>query len=50
VVNGRYIGIEVKRATAKPTTTQAAFGEALEKAGGQYILARCVEDVIHTLA
>lgn len=46
VKKGRYIGIEVKGPTEKQEPDQVAFQEALEKAGGAYLLARSVEEVV----
>ena len=43
--NGKFIGIEVKTATGRLRPDQIAFKEALELAGGFFILARSVEDV-----
>lgn len=49
VQNGIYVGIEVKNATAVQNESQVAFQQALTKAGGRYILARSLEDVINNL-
>jgi hypothetical protein len=49
VKNGIYVGIEVKNATASQNEAQVAFQQALEKAGGRYLLARSLEDVIQNL-
>lgn len=46
VVNGIYVGVEVKNATGKMKENQEAFRIALTKAGGIYILARSLDDVI----
>ena len=43
--NSKFIGIEVKTATGRLRPDQIAFREALELAGGIFILARSVEDV-----
>ena len=45
VIKGCFIGIEVKRPGAKQTPEQAAFQDQLILAGGNYILADCLEDV-----
>ena len=42
---GKFIGIEVKTATGRLRPDQISFREALELAGGVFILARSVEDV-----
>jgi len=47
VVNGQYIGIEVKDVKGKLNDNQIRFKEDLEKAGGKYITARSVDDVIN---
>ena len=46
VSNSRYIGIEVKAPKGKLSPAQEHFRDNLEKAGGVYIIARQVEDVI----
>lgn len=45
LTQGVLFGIECKDVKAKPTPDQVAFGEALERAGGVYIVARRLEDV-----
>jgi hypothetical protein len=49
VQNGIYVGIEVKNATSVQNEAQVEFQQALEKAGGRYILARSLDDVIQNL-
>lgn len=44
-VDGRYVGIEAKTPTGKPTELQLQRGREIEQAGGIWILARSVEDV-----
>lgn len=44
--SGRLVGIEVKDAKGRLTEDQAAFGVALARAGGTYIVARSLDDVI----
>lgn len=46
VVQGRIIGIEVKRPGEQATLEQAAFGTVLEAAGGIWFIARSLDDVI----
>lgn len=46
VINGQYVGIEVKDIKGKLSEGQKDFKERLEKAGGKYILARSLEDVL----
>ena len=49
VKGGKYIGIEVKGPKGRQSTGQVAFQEALQKAGGEYILAHELEDVTSKL-
>jgi hypothetical protein len=49
VINGVYVGIEVKRPGGKQSDHQKHFQESLEAAGGRYILARSLDDVIQGL-
>ncbi len=49
VIGGQYIGIEVKGPEGKQSEHQKEFQENLKKAGGRYILARSLEDVIDVL-
>lgn len=46
VIGGQYVGIEVKDIKGKLSEGQQSFKERLEKAGGKYILARSLEDVL----
>lgn len=46
VIGGQYVGIEVKDIKGKLSEGQKDFKERLEKAGGKYILARSLEDVL----
>ncbi len=46
VLRGRFIGIEVKAEKGDQSRDQYAFQVSLEKAGGAYILAHSVDDVI----
>lgn len=46
VIAGQYVGIEVKAPKGKLSPLQEAFGKELEAAGGRYIVARSLEDVI----
>ena len=46
VANGRYIGIEVKAPRGQLSKTQEHFRDNLILAGGHYIVARQLEDVI----
>jgi hypothetical protein len=46
VLNGRYVGIQVKAAKGKQSVHQKEFQNHLEAAGGKYILARDLDDVI----
>ena len=49
VIDGIYLGIEVKTAKGKQSPAQKDFQRRLEKAGGKYILAYSLEDVIKNL-
>lgn len=46
VIKGQYVGIEVKTDKGHQSPIQEQFQERLEKAGGRYILARSVDDII----
>ena len=50
VINGQYVGIEVKGDKGKQSDHQKAFQESLEKAGGKYILAYHLNDVVDNIA
>jgi hypothetical protein len=47
VINGQYVGIEVKAPKGKQSENQREFQRALEGAGGKYILAFSIDDVEH---
>lgn len=49
VINGKFIGIEVKRPGGKQSAHQQGFQASLEQAGGIYILAYSLDDVIQAL-
>ena len=49
VINGQYVGIEVKRPGGRLSPFQKIFAENLVKAGGRYILAFSIDDVIANL-
>jgi len=42
---GRFFGIECKTATGKVSPDQAEFGRKCVAAGGEYIIARSIDDV-----
>jgi len=46
IQDGIYVGIEVKAPNGKQSWHQKAFEESITQAGGRYILAYSVEDVI----
>lgn len=46
VVKGQCVGIEVKRPAGKQNKNQVKFQAELERAGGKYILAYSLDDVI----
>ena len=49
VIDGKFIGIEVKAKGGKQSPAQKEFQGKLVMAGGQYILAHCLEDVASAL-
>jgi hypothetical protein len=49
VIKGRYLGIEVKTPVGKQTEHEKEFQNKLEQAGGMYILAYSLDDVIKSL-
>jgi hypothetical protein len=40
IVNGEFIGIEVKSATGQPTELQKICGKQIEEAGGTWLIVR----------
>ena len=50
VINGKYVGIEVKAPKGAQSEHQKEFQRQLEAAGGAYILAYFLDDVIESLA
>lgn len=46
---GRFVGIEVKAESGRQSDQQRRFETRLTRAGGLYVLARSVEDVITAL-
>jgi hypothetical protein len=46
VITGQYVGIEVKAPKGRQSDNQKEFQRQLEAAGGRYILAYSVDDVI----
>lgn len=46
---GRFIGIEVKQPGQKPTARQEFVHRMIRKAGGEVIVATCVEDAHNLL-
>jgi hypothetical protein len=50
VIKGRFVGIEVKSLAGIQSRHQFEFEKSLEAAGGLYILARSLEDVVESLA
>lgn len=45
VINGQFIGIEVKTPKGVLSADQILFKKRLENAGGKYIVARSVADI-----
>ena len=49
IIQGRFVGIEVKTVVGRQSKDQKNWQRNCERAGGLYILARSVEDVRVTL-
>lgn len=49
VIEGRFVGIETKVRGRKQSANQIDFQQEFEAAGGIYILARSMEDVLQVL-
>ena len=49
VIGGQYVGIEVKRPGGKQSEHQKEFQRNLETAGGKYLLAYSLSDVMNGL-
>jgi Holliday junction resolvase len=49
IVNGIFVGIEVKDRLGKQNEAQEDFQKDLESAGGTYILAKTLDDVIKVI-
>lgn len=49
VINGQYVGIEVKQPGCKLSPHQEAFRDSLQCAGGKYLVAYSLEDIIKIL-
>ena len=47
---GQVLELEVKDTRGRLNANQVAFKERIEKAGGRYLIARQVDDVINALA
>lgn len=45
ILNGRFVGVEVKTKTGRQSEAQKNWQRNCERAGGIYILARSVDDV-----
>jgi hypothetical protein len=43
--DGRFLGVETKSAKGRQTAEQRAFGEAVTRRGGVYVVARSVADL-----
>jgi hypothetical protein len=46
VIDGQYVGIEVRAPKGKQSDHQKEFQKKLEDAGGKYILAYSLDDVL----
>lgn len=49
VVNGQYVGIEVKAPGGRQSEHQKEFQRRLEEAGGRYVIASSLDDVLGVL-
>lgn len=49
VINGQYVGIEVKAPGGRQSEHQKEFQRQLEAAGGRYILAYSLDEVLERL-
>ncbi len=45
VINGKFVGIEIKTSTGKMSEAQTEAKKAVEVAGGRYFVVRNLEDV-----
>lgn len=50
VIKGKYVGIEVKSKRGKQSPHQKLFQTKLEAAGGVYLLAYSIDDVLQSLS
>jgi penicillin-binding protein-related factor A (putative recombinase) len=50
VINGRYIGFEIKDTKGKQSESQIAFQKNLEKAGGAYHIIKSIDDFISIIS
>src|ERR1700721_165734 len=50
VINGQYVGIEVKAPKGKQSEHQKEFQKQLEAAGGRYLLVYSLDDVISLIS
>jgi hypothetical protein len=49
VINGRYVGLEVKTPSGKMNDNQAEFSRNLMKAGGLYFVVRSLDDAVRAI-
>lgn len=49
VINGRYIGFEIKDIKGKQSENQILFQESLEKAGGAYHLIKTIDEFLNII-
>lgn len=49
VINGRYIGLEMKTPIGKQSEHQKAFQEKLSEAGGIYFLVRSFDEAVEAI-
>jgi hypothetical protein len=50
VIAGQYVGIEVKAPNGKQSDHQKEYQKQLEAAGGKYILAYLLDDILDRIA
>ena len=49
VIDGKYIGFEIKDIKGKQSENQVIFQEALEQAGGKYYLIRTIDEFLNII-
>ena len=49
VINGQYVGLEVKTSAHEQSLAQVEFGVELERAGGKYFVVHSLDEAIECL-